>query len=403
MEGLSLRNLFLSHLAPTSKAPLMFEVERAEGVYMYSPGGGKILDLISGISVSNIGHCHPAVVQAVQKQAASYMHLMVYGEAVQAPQVLLAKALADMLPADIDSVYFVNSGSEATEAAIKLAKRATGRPEIVSFRNAYHGSTSGALSLMGCEYFKQRYRPLLPGINIINFGCADELASITERTAAVFAEPVQGEAGIVMPPAGYMQALRKRCDETGTLLVLDEIQTGFGRTGRMFGFETCGIVPDIVLFAKGLGGGMPIGALAASKKLMCCFAENPILGHITTFGGHPVSCAAALAGLNFLRSQPQLISDAQRKGQLFAHKLQSHKMVKKIWGLGLFMAVELGSSEIRETVVTAALSNGLLTDPFLFRDDCIRICPPLIINDEQISEACDILLRVFDLAAAKYH
>lgn len=396
MATIPQRQLFLHHIAQTSSAPLLLEVERAEGIYLYGPQGQRTIDLISGISVCNLGHSYPAIVDAVCHQAQSYMHLMVYGEIVQTPQVQLAALLATQLPAQLDTVYFVNSGSEATEGSLKLAKRHTGRSNIISCAKAYHGSSHGALSVMGDEYFKQAYRPLLPGIGFIRFNNFDDLKKIDHATAAVIIEPVQGEAGIVIPQDGYLQALRQRCTDTGALLIFDEVQTGFGRTGKMFAFEHWGAVPDIINFAKGFGGGMPLGAFVSSRKIMDCLSHNPVLGHITTFGGHPVSCAAGLAMLTALISQPELVAAAQAKGQIIIDRLSLHPLVQSVHGIGLFLAAELGSIELRERFMREALVQGVLADQFLFREDCVRIAPPLVISENEIHEACDIIIRVLD-------
>mgnify|MGYP006193231141 FL=1 len=310
------RQLFLAHLAQTTDFPLMIEVEKAEGIYLFGPKGEKYLDLISGIGVSNVGHRHPKVLSAIQSQLEKYLHLMVYGEYVQTPQTLLAKALTDTLPSHLDNVYLVNSGSEAVEGALKLAKRYTNRREIISCVNAYHGSSHGSLSVGGNEIFKRAYRPLLPGISHIFYGSYSDLEKITDQTAAIIIETIQGEAGIRVACREYFQALRRKCDETGTLLILDEIQAGFGRTGKMWAFEHFDIVPDILVCAKGMGGGMPIGAFIANREVMGAFKNNPLLGHITTFGGHPVCCAAGLAALELLVDE-KLISQVKKNELLF--------------------------------------------------------------------------------------
>lgn len=389
------RQLFLQHVAQTSDAPLLLEIDRAEGMYLYAPDGKQYIDLVSGVAVSNLGHCHPAVVQAVQQQAAQYMHLMVYGEFVQTPQVDLAHLLSSILPESLNSVYFVNSGAEATEGALKLAKRATGRSKIISFRQSYHGSTHGALSVMGDEYFKQAYRPLLPDVYHIEYTNFDDLNQIDSHTACVVAEAVQAEWGIRVPSIEYMQALRKRCTDVGALLIVDEVQTGFGRTGTMFGFNNWNIVPDIVTFAKGLGFGMPIGAFVADRSLMNCLTHNPVLGHITTFGGHPVSCAGSLAGLKSLLSQPDLLQSVAQKSELFK-KLLIHKLILEVRGIGLMMAIDLGTSQKRAAVMHACIAKGLITDFFLFNDRCLRVAPPLIITTEQIETICAIVIDACD-------
>ena len=389
--SLNLRQLFLSRMGQTSDAPLCIEIERAEGVYLYAPDGKRYLDVIAGVSVGNVGHCHPKVVEAVREQAGKYMHLMVYGEFVQTPQVLFADKLVNRLPAKLSSVYFVNSGSEANEGALKLAKRYTGRTEIVSFNKAYHGGTHGALSLMGDEYFRNAFRPLLPDVRRLDFNAFEQLTQITERTACVIVEPLQGEAGAVIAAAGFLQELRKRCDETGALLIFDEVQTGFGRLGRLFAFEKYGIAPDILTLAKGMGGGMPLGAFVASQEIMRTLQFNPALGHITTFGGHPVSCAAALASLEVIESE-NLPASVETKAALF-RSLLAEADVEEIRGDGLLMAVELGSSKRLHRFIKDAYENGIATDFFIFCDTAFRIAPPLIITEEQIAEACEIIRK----------
>lgn len=388
------RQLFLQHLAQTTDFPLMIEIDHAEGIYMYGPEGKSYMDLISGIGVSNVGHRHPKVVQAIKDQADKYLHLMVYGEYVQSPQVQLAKALAETLPAPLDTAYLVNSGSEAVEGALKLAKRYTGRTELISCFNAYHGSSHGSLSVCGNEIFKQAYRPLLPDTNRIVYGGFADLAKITTRTAAVIVETVQGEAGIMVSCANYLQALRKRCDETGTLLILDEIQTGFGRTGKFWGFEHYGIMPDILVCAKGMGGGMPIGAFISSQKMMAVFKNNPILGHITTFGGHPVSAAASLATLRVIQEE-KLVEQVAQKAELFK-SLLVHPKIKGIRNKGLMMAVAFESFEVLKPIIDRAIELGVITDWFLFCDNAMRIAPPLIITEEEIKKACKIILQAIE-------
>lgn len=388
---ISQRQLFLNHLAQTSSFPLMIEIDRAEGVYMYREDGKKYLDLISGIGVSNVGHRHPRVLQAIQQQLDKYMHLMVYGEFVQSPQVRLAEALAETLPESLSSCYLVNSGSEAVEGALKLAKRYTGRPNLVSCINAYHGSSHGALSVCGSEGFKQAYRPLLPGITHIRFGVAEDLAQLDETTAAIIIETIQGEAGVRVADKQYFRLLRERCNETGTLLILDEIQAGFGRSGTFWAFEQYDIVPDILVSAKGMGGGMPIGTFISSAEIMSVLKDNPILGHITTFGGHPVSAVASLATLQIIREE-KLYEQAQHKAQLFKQYLQ-HPAIKEIRHQGLMMAAVYESFDILKPVIDRAIELGVLTDWFLYCDNAMRIAPPLIISDEEIREACGIILQ----------
>lgn len=391
---LTQRQLFLQHNAQTSTTPLLLEFVKAKGIYLFDRKGKKYMDLIAGIGVSNVGHCHPLVVEAVKHQAETYMHLMVYGEFVQSPQVNFAKALADVLPANLNCTYFVNSGAEAVEGAMKLAKRYTSRTEIIACKNSYHGSTQGALSLMGSEEFKQAYRPLLPDIKFIHFNHLPDLNQITTSTAAVFIETIQGEAGIRVPSQAYLTALRSKCNETGTLLIFDEIQCGFGRTGTMFGFEHFEVVPDMLLLAKGIGGGMPIGAFISSKEIMSVFTENPILGHITTFGGHPVSCAAGLATLNTIIAE-NLVVDVKRKGDLFKTLLQ-HPAIKEIRGKGLMLAVEFDSYETNKAIIDACIADGIITDWFLHCSNSMRIAPPLIITENEIIEACSVILKNID-------
>ncbi len=385
------RELFLKHNAQTSNTPLLLEFVKAKGIYMFDVNGKKYMDLIAGIGVSNVGHCHPAVVEAVKKQAETYMHLMVYGEYVQSPQVDFAKALAAVLPENLNCTYFVSSGSEAIEGAMKLAKRFTGKTELIACKNSYHGSTHGALSLMGNEEFKQAYRPLLPDIKFINYNHLPDLEEISEKTAAVFIETIQGEAGIRVANRKYFKTLREKCTETGTLLILDEIQCGFGRTGKMFGFEHFGIVPDILLLAKGIGGGMPIGAFISSSQIMSVFTDNPILGHITTFGGHPVSCAAGLATLKTIVIE-NMVEEVEEKGELFK-KLLKHPAIKEVRGKGLMLAVEFDSYDILKRIIDGCIEDGIITDWFLHCSNSMRIAPPLIITKVEIEKACKVILN----------
>jgi acetylornithine/N-succinyldiaminopimelate aminotransferase len=385
------RQLFFNNVAQTSETPLALEIERAEGVYLYDINNKKYLDLISGISVSNVGHRHPKVVKAIKDQLDKYMHLMVYGEFIQTPQTLLAKALADHLPASLSSVYFVNSGSESIEGAMKLAKRFTGRTEIISFKNAYHGSTQGCLSIMGQEEFKSSYRPLLPDTKQIEFNNLNDLNLITERTACVFVETIQGEAGAIIPKDYFLIQLRKQCDKVGALLVADEIQCGFGRTGTLFAFEQYNFTPDILCIAKGMGGGMPIGAFISSKEIMKVLANNPILGHITTFGGNPVCCAASLATLNVLLEE-DLINTVHSKEKLFRNLLH-HSKIKSINGKGLLLSVEFENYDENKAIIDRCIADGLLTDWFLFNSHSMRIAPPLTISEKEIKQACDIILK----------
>lgn len=388
------RQLFLQNLAQTTNFPLLIEIEQAEGIYMYDPEGKAYIDLISGIGVSNVGHRHPKVLQAIREQLDKYMHLMVYGEFVQSPQVLLAQALCNTLPKSMDQVYLVNSGSEAVEGALKLAKRYTGKPEIVSCINAYHGSTAGALSASGNEQFKQNYKPLVPGHKHIEFNSINALEQINSQTAAFIVEVIQGEAGVRIANSDYLKAARKRCDETGTLLIFDEIQSGFGRTGKFWAFEHTGTTPDILLSAKGMGGGMPIGCFISSSEIMSCLKENPILGHITTFGGHPVSAAAALATLEVIHHEG-LMKSVEEKESLF-RSLLTHGSIKEIRSKGLMMAVELGSFDQLKAVIDKAIEKGVITDWFLFCDNSMRIAPPLTITMEEIEKACSLILQAID-------
>lgn len=391
----NLRQLFLEHVGQTSDYPMMLEVERAESVYLYGPNGKRWIDLISGVSVSAVGHGNPAVIEAICRQARDYLHLMVYGEAIEAPQVRYAQRIASLLPDPLDSVYFVNSGSEAVEGALKLAKRYTGRTEMIYYKNAYHGSTHGSLSVMGGETFRNAFRPLLPDTRQIRFNEPDDLQYITSRTACVIIEPVQGEGGIIPVRRDYLQALRDRCNETGTLLIYDEIQTGLGRTGTLYFFQHYGIVPDILCTAKAFGGGMPLGAFIASKRVMDVLKTNPVLGHITTFGGHPVCCAAGLAALEYTLSEG-LMEQAESKGALYEKLLGDHPLVREIRRVGLLMAIEFGDAELTARIVWDAIEAGLMTEWFMFHETAMRIAPPLTITPAEIEESCTILRKVLD-------
>ena len=385
------RQLFLQHLAQTSTAPLALEIIKAEGCELWDANGKKYIDLIGGISVANVGHRHPKVIEAIKKQLDAYLHIMVYGELVQSPQVQYAKMLTDHLPATLNSVYFTNSGAEAVEGAMKLAKRYTNRIEIIAFNHSYHGSTQGALSVIGDEYWRNAYRPLLPGIRHLNYNSFEDLDLITEQTACVIAETVQAEAAIVAPKENWLKGLRERCSDTGTLLILDEIQTGFGRTGKLWGFENFNIVPDIILLGKALGGGMPLGAFIADQTIMNSLAENPVLGHITTFGGHPVCCAAGMAAMQVLLSE-NLIKEVPAKSELFKSIL-IHPAIKSINSFGLWMALEFESVEICKKIIGNCIEQGVLTDWFLFVPGSLRISPPLVISDQQIEIAAKIILQ----------
>ena len=387
--------LFFKHLGHTSTDPVGLEIERAEGVRLYDPNGASYIDLISGVSVSNIGHAHPAVVEAIRKQAACYSHLMVYGEFIQAPQVQYAALLCAQLPESLQSIYFVNSGSEAVEAALKLAKRVTGRRELIGFKRAYHGSTHGALSLIGDESFKRSFRPLLPEVYQLEFNDIDALNRITSATAAVITEPVQAEAGVVVPEPGFLEALKARCNDTGTLLIFDEVQTGFGRTGSLFAFQKYGVIPDILCLAKALGGGMPLGAIAADPSLMKAWQSNPALGHITTFGGHPICCAAGMAALQLIVAG-NLLEQVEVKGQMFRERLANHPHIREIWGTGLLLACGLGSEEHVRRFIRLAIEEGMVADGFLFCSTAFRISPPLTITPEEIDEACRIIIKTLN-------
>lgn len=388
------RQLFLQHVAQTSDAPLALEIDRAEGLFLYDTNGKAYLDLIAGIGVSSLGHRHPNVLEAIKNQLDKYLHTMVYGEFILSPQVKLAELLTQHLPAQLNSVYFVNAGTEATEGAMKLAKRYTNRAEIISCKRAYHGSTQGAASLMYPKDFTQAYHPLLPGIRHLEYNDENELHNITEKTAAVIIETVQAESGIHPPVNDYLKKIREKCNKTGTLLIFDEIQTGYGRTGSLWAFEQYHVVPDMLLLAKGMGGGMPIGAFIASKDIMQSLTNNPVLGHITTFGGHPVSCAAALATLQTLL-ESDLIQQVVAKEALFRQLLQ-HPAIIEVRSAGLMMAVELPNFDFVRAVIQICLEKGVLTDWFLFNSHSLRIAPPLIIEEEHIRHACQVILDAIE-------
>ena len=384
------KQLFYAHCGQTSPFPLALEIEKAEGIYLYDSSGKRYMDLISGISVSNLGHCHPNVVEAVQSQSEKFMHLMVYGEYVPQPQVMLSKRLSDILPSSLSVTYLTNSGSEAVEGAIKIARKHSGRSQIVSCKNAYHGSTMGALSVMGDLDYKKNFAPLLPDIINIEFGNIEDLKIISDKTVAIIIEPVQAEAGVQIASFEYWEALKERCEATGTLIIFDEIQTGLGRTGKMFGFENIGIVPDIITLAKGLGGGMPIGAFISSPEIMSSITTKPILGHISTFGGNAVCSSAALACIDTIIEE-KLLEEAESKAQLFKDLLSENKKIKEFRQLGMMMAIEFESFEINKKIIDICIEKGVITDWFLFNDKSMRLAPPLIINKEQIKEACKII------------
>ena len=388
------RQQFLNHLGQTSQFPLLMEIERAEGLYMYDKENKSYLDLISGIGVSTIGHRHPKVVKAIKDQVDKHLHLMVYGEFVTTPQSKLAQAIVDTLPPSLDNVFLVNSGSEAVEGGIKLAKRHTGKEKVFSCIDAYHGSTSGALSSCGNESLKKPFRPLIPETYHFRFGIMDDLSLIDDNTAAVIIEPIQGEAGIRLASQSYFEALRAVCNEKGALLIFDEVQVGFGRTGKFWAFEHYGVVPDILLCAKGMGGGMPIGAFISSKKIMHDLTHDPILGHITTFGGHPVSAAASLATINIIHDE-NLLEGVDEKEALF-RSLLVHPKIKEVRSKGLIMAVEFESFEFLDQLIHDLLDKGILSDWFLFCDNSMRIAPPLTITSVEITMACSKIIAAIE-------
>ncbi len=389
-------DIFLRKLAPTSPFPFLISIEKAEGVYLYSPDGKKYVDMISGIGVSNIGHRHPKVVQAIKDQVDKHLHVMVYGEYIQSPSNLLAAKLTSLLPPSLNCCYFVNSGTEANEAALKLAKRVTRRTEIISCRKSYHGSTHGSLSISGNEMKKRAFRPLLPDVKFIDFNKPSDLEAITSRTACVIMETIQGDAGVRVPDRAYLQAVRARCTEMGALLILDEIQCGMGRTGKLFAFEHFGIVPDVLTIAKAFGGGLPIGAFVSSYENLQQFTHNPMLGHITTFGGNPVCCASALATLQVIEEE-QLLNDVEAKGKLIEHLLQ-HPKIKEVRRFGLIFAFDFDSEERVNRIVQYAKEHGVICYWFLSHPHSFRIAPPLTITEAEIHEACGVILAAIENA-----
>lgn len=376
------RHIFLHNVAQTSPTPLALEIVKAEGIYMADVNGKQYIDLISGISVSNLGHCHPKVVEAIQKQAQTYMHLMVYGEYVQYPQTQYAKLLTSLLPPQLNCIYFTNSGTEATEGALKLAKRVTGRSEIISFKNSYHGSTHGALSVMGNEEYKNSFRPLLPDVKQLEFNNFSQLEQISSKTACVIIEPIQGEAGVHIANAEYLKALRKKCDEHCVLLIFDEIQSGFGRTGALFAFENYGVIPDIMLIAKGMGGGLPIGAFVGSEKLMSCLTNNPVLGHITTFGGNAVCVAAAQATLEVLVDEKLYLRALEIEKVI--KEVLVHPKIKEVRCVGALCAIEFEDTELNMKIISKCIEKGVITDWFLHCSTAMRLAPPLIISNKEL-------------------
>lgn len=382
------------HLALPGPEPLGLEVERAEGLYIYTTDGRRYMDMISGLAINNIGHRHPRVLEAIKEQSEKYLHVMVYGEFHQRPQRDFARLLTSILPAQLNCAYFVNSGTEANEGALKLAKRHTGRRQLIAFKGAYHGSTKGSLSVAGNEEKKAAFQPLLPEVSFLEFNNFAALQDITEATAGVIVEPVQGDAGIRIPSKDWMLALRERCSETGALLIFDEVQTGFGRTGTLFAFEQFDVVPDILTIGKAMGGGLAMGGFIASKELMADFQSNPALGHITSFGGHPLCCAAGHASLQVILDEG-LVKHVAAKGHLIRESL-NHPTVKEIRQIGLFIAIEMADWETVEAVVKKCLEKGVIGFYFLSCRNSFRLAPPLNITTEQIKEACRLITEAMD-------
>ncbi|MFK5856353.1 MAG: aspartate aminotransferase family protein [Bacteroidota bacterium] len=389
------RQIFQQYLAIPAKVANPLEIVEAKGIYIISDTGKRYIDLVSGVSVSNVGHSNPVVIGAIKNQVDKYMHLMVYGKYIQTPQVSLAQKLVDNLPDKLNSVYFVNSGSEAVEGAIKLAKRITGRSGIISFNNAYHGSTHGALSVLGNEEMKNAYRPLLPDIHFFEFNHDDVIKGITNKTACVIMEPIQTEAGILIPSQKWIRDVRNRCTETGTILIFDEVQMGFGRSGKLFAFENFNIIPDILCLAKAMGSGMPIGAFISSSDNMNLLTHNPVLGHITTFGGHPVSCAASLAGLNIILEK-ELHTNADNLGKLFVRLLENQPKIKEIRQIGLMLGVEIIKPNKVSDLIYIFQNNGLIVDQFLFNESSFRIAPPLTITEDEIKLIVSKIIESLD-------
>ena len=392
--NVSQRNIFLHNVAQTSPTPLGLEIVKAEGIHLTDVTGKKFVDLISGISVSNLGHCHPKVVAAINEQAKTYMHLMVYGEYVQHPQTQYAKLLTSLLPSSLNCIYYTNSGTEATEGALKLSKRVTGRSEIICFKNSYHGSTHGALSVMGNEEYKQSFRPLLPDVKQIEFNHFSDLNQITNKTACVIIEPIQGEAGIHKANTEFLKELRKKCDETCTLLIFDEIQSGFGRTGMLFAFENYNVTPDVLLIAKGMGGGLPIGAFVANEKLMSCLTSNPVLGHITTFSGNAVCVAAAKASLEVIVEEKLYLRADEIEKVLL--EVLVHPKIKEVRCAGALCAVEFGDTDLNMKIISACIEKGVIVDWFLHCSTAMRIAPPLIITNKELRASLQIILEVLN-------
>ncbi len=385
------RQVFFQHVAQTSPAPLSLDIVKAEGLFLYDREGVPYMDMVSGIGPSLLGHQHPSITAALHHQVDQYLHTLVYGEFILSPQTRLAAAIADRLPSSLNNVYFLSTGTEATEVAMKLAKRYTGRADMVAIKNSYHGSTQGALSLMSDEYFTGKYRPLLPGIHFMNWNDVSQINMIQESTAAVIMEVVKAETGIHIPDLAFLKAIRDRCNETGSLLVFDEIQSAYARTGTLFAFERYGVLPDVLLLGKSFGGGMPLAACISSREIMQSLSDNPVLGHITTFGGHPLACAAGLATLENLLSQPW-IDQIPAKESLFK-KLLQHSAIIEIRSAGLWLAVEFEDEKILQRVIQNCLKRGLVVDWFLFNTRAMRLAPPINITEAQIQEACARILE----------
>ncbi len=388
------RDIFFAHQAQTTPKPIGLEVKKARGSYIIDKDNKKYLDFVAGVSACTLGHSHPKVIRAVRRQMRKYLHVMVYGEFVQDEPVQLVKLLADQLPEQLSCIYLTNSGTEGIEGALKLAKRATGRQRIISANNAYHGNTQGAMSVMGYERRKRAYRPLIPGTSYIQFNDVRDLEQINEQTAAVILETIQGGAGFIVPTNDYMKAVRERCDKVGALLILDEIQPGMGRTGKLFAFEHYNMIPDIFVTGKGLGGGFPVGAFCASKELMNLLQDKPILGHITTFGGHPVIAAACHATLRTLL-QSNLIAETLEKEEYIREQLQ-HREIQEIRGKGLMLALILPTPEHAQQLVKIALERGLLLFFLLFENRAVRVTPPLTITKKELKKGCDIIINILD-------
>ncbi|MDT7831701.1 aspartate aminotransferase family protein [Flavobacteriaceae bacterium S356] len=385
---------FLKYQAQTSPYPLSLEISHAQGSYIYDTSKNPYLDFVAGVSANSLGHNHPKVSEAIKKQVDLYTHVMVYGEFIQKPQLALCKALVNTLPASLSSVYLTNSGTEATEGALKLAKRYTNRSEIIAAKNSYHGNTQGAMSVSGAEQQNRAYRPLLPGVRFITYNDLTDIDKITQKTAAVILETIQGGAGFIVPEHTYLQQVKKKCEEVGALLILDEIQTGIGRTGTFWGFENYNVVPDIIITGKGLGGGMPIGAFIANHEMMSVLSTNPTLGHITTFGGHPVIAAAGLATVHEI-TQSNLLAEAKRKEELI-RSLLKHPGIEEIRGTGLMLALIMKSEELASRLIHTCLEEGLILFFLLFEKRAARITPPLTISDEEIVKGCSIILKVLN-------